>query len=106
MAWILVFAAGLLEVVWAYLMKQSDGFTRPWETAGTLVTMLGSFGLLALAMKSLPLGAAYAVWTGIGAIGAFAAGVFLLGEAANPGRVAAAGLIVAGIFLMKFSTPG
>jgi quaternary ammonium compound-resistance protein SugE len=105
MPWLLLLLAGLLEVVWAVAMKQSHGFTRPGPTALMAVAMLGSFVLLALAMRSLPLGTAYAVWTGIGAVGAFALGILVLGEAATPGRLAAAGLIVAGIALMKLSGP-
>lgn len=104
MAWVYLVAAGLLEVVWAVSMKQSEGFTRPGPTLLMVVTMLGSFGLLALAMRTLPLGTAYAIWTGIGAVGAFAAGVVALGEAASPPRLLAALLIVAGMVLMKLST--
>lgn len=104
MAWILLLVAGLLEVVWAYTMKLSQGFTRPGASAVTLVAMTASFALLSVAMKSLPLGTAYTVWTGIGAVGAFAVGVLVLGEPANAGRVAAAVLIVSGLVLMKFAT--
>lgn len=104
MAWILLLVAGLLEVVWAYTMKLSQGFTRPGASAITLVAMIASFALLSVAMKSLPLGTAYTVWTGIGAVGAFAVGVLVLGEPANAGRVAAAVLIVSGLVLMKFAT--
>lgn len=104
MAWILLLIAGLLEVVWAYTMKLSQGFTRPGASAVTLVAMIASFALLSVAMKSLPLGTAYTVWTGIGAVGAFAVGVLVLGEPANAGRVAAAVLIVSGLVLMKFAT--
>lgn len=104
MAWILLLVAGLLEVVWAYTMKLSQGFTRPGASAVTLVAMIASFALLSVAMKSLPLGTAYTVWTGIGAVGAFAVGVLVLGEPANAGRVAAAVLIVSGLVLMKFAT--
>ncbi|EPX87546.1 Membrane transporter [Rubellimicrobium thermophilum DSM 16684] len=103
MPWLCLLLAGLLEVVWAVAMKQSQGFTRPGPTVLMVVAMLGSFGLLALAMRSLPLGTAYAVWTGIGAVGAFALGILVLGEAATPGRLAAAALIVSGIALMKLS---
>ncbi|MBY6203081.1 multidrug efflux SMR transporter [Maritalea mobilis] len=106
MAWILVTVAGLLEIVWATSMKQSDGFTRLWPSVITIVTMLGSFGLLSIAMRSLPLGTAYMVWVGIGAVGAFIAGIILYGEALNPMRVAAAVLIVLGMALMKLSTQG
>ena len=104
MAWILLIVAGLLEVVWAFSMKQSEGFTRIGPSAVTAVAMLASFGLLAAAMRSLPLGTAYTVWTGIGAIGAFLVGVVVLHEAISPMRVAAAGLIVGGLVLMKLSS--
>jgi quaternary ammonium compound-resistance protein SugE len=104
-AWVYLFVAGLLEIVWAYSMKLSDGFSRPGYSAITIVAMILSFGLLALAMKSLPLGTAYTVWTGIGAVGAFILGVIWLGEAATVARVAAAMLIIAGLVLMKVSTP-
>lgn len=104
MAWISLVLAGLLEVVWAFGMKQSDGFTRPWPTLVTFLAMAASFGLLAVAMRTLPLGTAYTIWTGIGAIGAFAVGIVALGEAANPMRLAAAALILGGLVLMKFST--
>ncbi|MBE7183415.1 MAG: multidrug efflux SMR transporter [Methylobacterium mesophilicum] len=106
MAWIFLLIAGLLEVVWAFSMKQSDGFSRLLPTAVTLVTMIGSFALLSLAMRSLPLGTAYTIWTGIGAVGAFVVGVAVLGEALTPMRVAAAVLIVAGLALMKLSSSG
>ena len=86
-------------------MKLSHGFTRPGPAAVTLVAMLASFALLAAAMRSIPLGTAYTVWTGIGAAGAFLLGVVALGEAATPMRLLAAGLIVAGIVLMKLSSP-
>ncbi len=101
MPWILLFLAGLMEITWAFCMKQSDGFTRLGPTAVMVVTMIASVWLLAMAMKSLPLGTAYMVWTGIGALGAFALGVLLLGEAVTPMRLVAAGLILAGLVLMK-----
>lgn len=104
MAWILLFFAGLLEIVWAFAMKQSDGFTRLWPSVATIGAMLGSFGLLALAMRSLPLGTAYMVWTGIGAIGAFALGVLVLGESAGALRLAAAAMILGGLVLMKLAS--
>ncbi|AVW90883.1 SMR family transporter [Celeribacter baekdonensis] len=103
MAWVFLTIAGLLEVVWAFTMKQSDGFTRPVETLLTIVIALCSFGLLAVAMRSLPLGTAYMVWTGIGAVGAFIVGIVILGEAATLSRLIAAGLILAGIVTMKLS---
>ena len=103
MAWVYLLVAGVLEIVWAFFMKQSDGFTKITPTAITIVTMIGSFALLAIAMRSLPLGTAYTIWTRIGAVGAFLVGVFVLGEAANPMRLAAAGLIVSGLIMMKMS---
>jgi quaternary ammonium compound-resistance protein SugE len=105
MAWILLLAAGLLEVVWAFTMKRSDGFTRVSYTVVTLLAMLASFGLLSISMRTLPLGTAYTVWTGIGALGAFVLGVAVLGEALTTGRVVAAALIVGGLVLMKLATP-
>ena len=106
MAWIVLLAAGALEVVWAYYMKQSGGFTRLVPTVITLVTMVASFLLLSIAMRTLPLGTAYTVWTGIGAVGAFAVGIIVLGEPAGALRTSAALLIVGGLVLMKLSSPG
>lgn len=105
MAWVLVLIAGLLEIVWAFTMKLSQGFTRSGPTLITVLAMLASFGLLSQSMRTLPLGTAYMVWTGIGAIGAFGVGVVALGEPLTPGRVVAAVLIVAGLILMKLATP-
>jgi quaternary ammonium compound-resistance protein SugE len=105
MAWIMLVLAGLLEVVWALAMKQSDGFTRPKATVVTLVAMVASFALLSLSMRTLPLGTAYTIWTGIGAIGAFAVGIVALGEPASLPRLVAAALIVAGLVLMKLASP-
>ena len=105
MPWIALAVAGLFEVVWATAMKQSHGFTRLGPTLVTLAAMLASFGLLAYAMRSLPLGTAYTVWTGIGAVGAFLVGITVLGEAATPARLLAAALIVGGLILMKLSSP-
>ena len=104
MAWVLLFAAGLLEIIWAFTMKLSQGFTRPGASVVTLLTMLVSFGLLSISMKSLPLGTAYAVWTGIGAVGAFIVGVAVLNEPVTFVRIVAASLIVGGLMLMKWST--
>lgn len=104
MAWVCLTIAGLLEVVWALLMKQSDGFTKLWPSVGTIAFMVASFGLLSLAMKSLPLGTAYTVWTGIGAVGAFAVGVLVLGEQATPMRIGAAAFIIVGLVMMKLSS--
>ncbi|MBF6603759.1 MAG: multidrug efflux SMR transporter [Sphingorhabdus sp.] len=105
MAWIYLFIAGLLEVVWAFSMKQSEGFSRLGPSVVTLVAMLGSFWLLAAAMRTIPLGSAYTIWTGIGAVGAFLVGITLLNEPVNAMRIAAATLIVSGLVLMKLSTP-
>ena len=104
MAWVYLVIAGLLEVVWAYTMKQSHGFTRLWPSVITIVTMVASFGLLSVSMRSLPLGTAYTIWTGIGAVGAFVVGIFVLGEAASAMRLMAAVLIVAGLVWMKLSS--
>jgi quaternary ammonium compound-resistance protein SugE len=103
MAWILVLVAGVFEVVWAYYMKQSAGFTLLKPTAITVATMIVSFLLLSFAMRTLPLGTAYTVWTGIGAVGTFAVGVAVLGEPADATRVIAAALIVCGLVLMRLS---
>ncbi|HBT03076.1 MAG TPA: QacE family quaternary ammonium compound efflux SMR transporter, partial [Citreicella sp.] len=96
MAWILLVVAGLLEIVWAFAMKQSHGFTRIVPTLVMVAGMAGSFWLLSLSMRSLPLGTAYMVWTGIGAVGAFIVGILFLGEALTLQRGIAAALIVAG----------
>jgi quaternary ammonium compound-resistance protein SugE len=106
MAWILLVLAGVFEVVWAYFMKQSEGFTKPVASVVTLVTMIVSFALLSISMRTLPLGTAYTIWTGIGATGAFLVGVFLLGESASTMRILAAALIVCGLVMMKLSSPG
>ncbi|HZG31706.1 MAG TPA: multidrug efflux SMR transporter, partial [Sphingopyxis sp.] len=100
MAWIYLAIAGLLEIVWAFSMKQSEGFTRLVPSVITLVTMVASFALLSLSMKSLPLGTAYTIWTGIGAVGAFLVGIMVLGEQASAMRIGAAVLIVSGLVLM------
>ena len=104
MAWIFLFFAGLLEVVWAYTTKLSLGFTKPLPSVLTFVAMAASFALLSVAMKSLPLGTAYTIWTGIGAVGAFLLGILVLGEPANAMRVGAAALIVTGLVMMKISS--
>lgn len=104
MAWVMLIVAGLFEVGWAFSMKQSEGFTRLWPSVLTIVLMVVSIALLAAAMRSLPLGTAYTVWTGIGAIGAFLVGVLVLSEPATALRMLAAVLIVSGIILMKVSS--
>jgi quaternary ammonium compound-resistance protein SugE len=103
MAWILLLVAGLFEVVWAYSMKLSNGFTHLTYSVITVVMMMASFGLLSVAMRSLPLGTAYTVWTGIGAVGAFVVGIVFLGEQIGLMRIRAAVLIVSGLVLMKLS---
>ena len=104
MAWIYLVVAGLFEIVWAFTMKLSEGFTKVGYSAITLVAMVISFGLLSLAMRTLPLGTAYTIWTGIGAVGAFVVGIMALGEAASPMRILAAVLIVTGLVIMKTSS--
>ncbi len=103
MAWIFLVCAGLLEVVWSFYMKKSEGFSLLGPTVITFVTMVASFALLSISMKSLPLGTAYTIWTGIGAVGAFLVGIVVLGEAVTPMRLIAAALIVAGLVMMKLS---
>lgn len=105
MAWFYLTVAGLLEILWATFMKQSAGFTRLVPSVLTIVTMIASFGLLSIAMRTLPLGTSYMVWTGIGALGAFLVGILLLGESVNVGRIVAALLILSGIVLMKLVSP-
>jgi len=104
MAWFMLVVAGLFEVLWAFSMKQSQGFTRLIPSVITIVGMLVSFGLLALSMRTLPLGTAYTIWTGIGAIGAFVIGIAFLGEQLNFMRMCAAVLIVGWLVLMKLSS--
>ncbi len=105
MAWVCLVSAGLLEILWAFFMKKSAGFTLPAPTAVTIAAMIASFALLSVAMKTLPLGTAYTIWTGIGAVGAFLVGIAVLGEAATLMRLLAAALIVTGITMLKFSGP-
>ncbi|PZN49513.1 MAG: quaternary ammonium compound-resistance protein SugE [Proteobacteria bacterium] len=105
MAWIALFAAGLFEVGWAVGLKYTDGFTRPWPTLATVASMVISLGLLGVALKSLPLGTAYAVWTGIGTLGTVVLGILLFGESAEVLRLACIGLILAGIVGLKLITP-
>jgi quaternary ammonium compound-resistance protein SugE len=103
MAWVVLIVAGIFEVVWAFAMKQSAGFTRLTPTVIMVVAMAASIVLLAFAMKSLPLGTAYAVWTGIGALGAFAVGVAVLGEPATALRIGSAALILLGLVGLKLA---
>ena len=104
MAWMMLILAGIFEVVWAYSMKLSDGFSKLTPSIVTLFFMILSFALLAYAMRTLPLGTAYTIWTGIGAVGSFLVGIFILGEPATAMRMLAAVLIVSGLVLMKLSS--
>ena len=104
MAWISLILAGCFEIVWATAMKQSHGFSRLWPSVVTICGMIVSFALLSWSMRSLPLGTAYTIWTGIGAVGAFVIGIIVFREAATPMRIVAALLIVGGLVLMKLSS--
>lgn len=104
MAWVSLVVAGLLEIVWAFYMKQSEGFSRLWPSVVTIVAMILSFGLLSWSMRTLPLGTAYMVWTGIGAVGAFIVGAVVLGESLSLMRITAAAMIAGGLVLMKVSS--
>ena len=104
MAWVFLGIAGLLEVLWAYMLKVSNNLTKPVEASIAIVAMIANFIVLSMAMKSLPLGTAYAIWTGIGAVGAFVLGIIVLGEAATPMRIGSALLIVAGMVGLKLAS--
>lgn len=106
MAWLYLFVAGVLETAWAVSMKLSEGFSKPLPTVVTLGAMIGSFGFLSMAMRSLPLGSAYAIWTGIGTLGAFMVGAIFLREHVSGAHLAAVALILSGIVLMKIATKG
>jgi len=103
MSWIILFCAGLFEVGWAVGLKYTDGFTRPLPTALTVAAMAISLGLLGLAMKELPLGTAYAIWTGVGAVGTVIAGIILFGESMALIRLASVALIVTGLIGLRVS---
>lgn len=103
MAWLILTVAGLLEVVWAIGLKYTDGLTRLWPTVGTLIAMLLSVSLLSLAMRSLPIGTAYAVWVGIGAVGTVIMGIWLFDEPTSALRLASLCLIIGGIIGLKLS---
>lgn len=105
MDWFILVVAGLFEIGWAIGLKYTEGFTRLWPTVGTVLSMVISIGLLGVAMKSLPVGTAYAVWVGVGAVGTAVFGIILLGESANLLRLLSLGLIVAGIVGLKLATP-
>ena len=103
MAWIILIVAGLFEIGWAIGLKYTEGFTRLWPTVGTVAAMVVSVALLGWAMRSLPVGTAYAVWTGIGAVGTVTLGILLFGEPATIARLLCVGLIVAGIVGLKLT---
>ncbi len=105
MAWIILIIAGLFEVAWAIGLKYTEGFTRLWPTIWTVLAMMASLWLLGMAMKSLPVGTAYAIWVGVGAVGTVVLGIVLLGEPANALRLISVGLIVAGLVGLKLATP-
>lgn len=105
MAWVILVLAGLFEVGWAIGLKYTAGFTRLWPTLGTAAAMVISLWLLGIAMKSLPVGTAYSVWVGVGAVGTVILGIVLLGEPANPARLLSVALIIAGIVGLKLTTP-
>ena len=105
MAWVILVAAGLFEVGWAIGLKYTEGFTRPWPTAWTALAMVISLWFLGIAMQSLPVGTAYSVWVGVGAVGMVILGIVLLGEPASAARILSVALIVAGIVGLKLSTP-
>lgn len=105
MAWIILFIAGLFEIGWAVGLKYTDGFTRLWPTVFTAVSLVASMSLLGLAVKSLPLGTAYAIWTGIGAVGTVILGIVLFKEPATVARLVCVGLIVSGILGLKLFAP-
>ncbi len=103
MPWILLLIAAFFETVWAVGLKFTDGFTRFWPSLGTLAALIASFVLLGLAAKSLPIGTAYAVWTGIGAVGTVLCGIAFLGDPATPARLVCVGLIVLGVLGLKIA---
>jgi quaternary ammonium compound-resistance protein SugE len=105
MDWVVLFLAGLFEIGWAVGLKYTDGFQRLWPSLGTVTAMVVSLGLLGLALRTLPLGTAYAIWTGVGTAGTAVLGIILFGESADPLRLAAICLIVAGIIGLKLSSP-
>lgn len=104
MPWLILFLAGLFEIVWAVGLKYSDGFSRPWVTLVTIGAMGVSIWLLGIAMKSLPLGTAYAVWVGVGAVGTVVFGIILFNEPVNAPRLISVGLILAGIIGLRLAT--
>lgn len=106
MVWLILFLAGLFEIIWAVGLKYTGGFSRFWPSVGTLAAMLVSVILLAQAMKTLPVGTAYAIWTGIGAAGAVIVGIIMFNEPATIGRLICLGLIIGGVIGLKLTSPG
>jgi quaternary ammonium compound-resistance protein SugE len=103
MSWVILFVAGLLEISWAIGLKYTDGFTKLWPTVGTVVSLVASFLLLGLALKTLPVGTAYAIWVGIGAVGTALLGILLFGESTDVLKLVSLGLICAGIVGLKLA---
>ena len=105
MAWVILVAAGMFEVGWAIGLKYTEGFTRLWPTLGTIFAIIISLWLLGIAMKSLPVGTAYSIWVGVGAVGTVILGIVLFDEPANAARLASVALIIAGVIGLKLATP-
>ncbi|MBE7548872.1 MAG: quaternary ammonium compound efflux SMR transporter SugE [Planctomycetia bacterium] len=105
MAWIILVIAGLFETGWAIGLKYTEGFTRLWPTVWTVLAMIISLWLLGIALKSLPIGTAYAIWVGVGTVGTVALGIVLFGESTNTARLISIALIIAGIVGLKLATP-
>ena len=105
MPWIILVLAGLFEIGWAIGLKYTEGFTRLWPSVGTIAAMAVSLGLLGIAMKSLPVGTAYAIWVGVGAVGTVILGIVLFDEPVNALRIGSVGLIIAGLVGLKLATP-
>lgn len=103
MSWVILFIAGFFEVCWAIGLKYTEGFTKLWPTVGTIFALIASFFLLGLALKTLPVGTAYAIWVGIGAVGTALLGIFLFGESTDALKLVSLGLICAGIFGLKLA---
>ena len=106
MAWITLLFAGLFEVIWAVGLKYTHGFSRLWPTVGVVAAMVASFALLEFSLRSLPVGTAYAVWVGIGAVGTAVLGMVLFGESREPLRIVCLGLIIAGVIGLRLVSPG
>lgn len=106
MKWLILITAGLFEIGWAIGLKYTEGFTRLWPSIGTVIAISLSLGLLGIAMKSLPVSSAYAIWVGVGVVGTAIMGMILFDEVASPARLASIAIIVAGIICLKLSSPG